>query len=140
MNRSILHQSILKEASFTFAHSGGPGGQNINKVNTKVFLSLRIDTLQGLSDVDQNLLAQKLSHRIDNQGFLTISVEEERSQYRNKEIALKKMETLIISAAIQQKKRIPTSPGKGAKIKVMKFKKLKSQVKRDRKSPFTDDF
>lgn len=139
MNRSILHQSILKEASFTFAHSGGPGGQNINKVNTKVFLSLRINTLQGLSDIDQNLLAHKLSHRINNQGFLSISVEEERSQYRNKEIALKKIEILIINATIQQKKRIPTSPGKGTKMKTLKFKKLKSQAKKNRKSPLADD-
>lgn len=139
MNRIILHQSILKTASFSFAHSGGPGGQNINKVNTKVFLSLRIDTLQGLSDVDQTLIIQKLAHRIDNQGYLTISVEEERSQYRNKEIALQKIETLIINATIQQKKRIPTSPGKGAKIKTLKFKKLKSQVKRNRKSPLVDE-
>ncbi len=139
MNQILLHQSIETEAQYSFARSGGPGGQNVNKVNTKVFISIPVDKLQGLSAVEMERITAKLYNRLNSEGLLTISVEDERSQFRNREIALQRIEAIIVHANFQEKRRIPTKPGKSAILRRLGTKQLKSRTKTNRNKPSTDD-
>jgi len=139
MDQQELRQSLEKSASFTFARSGGPGGQNVNKVNTKVFISIRLNCLEGISETERFRITSRLTARLDSEGALSISVEDERSQYRNREIALDRIEKIIIQANHQEKKRIPTKPGKAAKIRRLVAKKNRSGIKSNRTSPRNDD-
>lgn len=134
-----MHQSIEREAHFSFARSGGPGGQNVNKVNTKVFISIQIEQLGGLSITEISRIISKLKNRLDSNGLLTISVEDERSQYRNREIAIERIEAIIILANHQEKRRIPTKPGKAAKLRRLVTKKTVSRIKSNRNKPRTED-
>lgn len=139
MNQSLLRQSLEREAKFSFARSGGPGGQNVNKVNTKVFISIKLSLLEGLSYYDFERISNKLEKKIDADGNLSISVEDERSQFRNREIALDRIESTILRANHQDKKRIPTKPGKAAKLRRLGSKHLRSHTKANRGKPTSDD-
>lgn len=132
MNPAELHESILREAVLSFSRSGGPGGQNVNKVNTKVTVALRLDLLSGLSPLELERVQNRLSSRINEQGEFTLQADEERSQLRNREIALERIEGLIKAASRPEKKRIPTRPGKSAILKRLKTKKIRSQIKAER--------
>ena len=138
MNLSQLRQSIYTFAKTAFSRSGGPGGQNVNKVNTKVTLRLRLDELTGLSETELERIKLLLANRITSDGELVITSDEERSQRINLERAYFRMEALIASAAKLPKKRKPTKPGKAAKEKRFQAKKLHGQKKAERSRDFLD--
>jgi len=138
MNIEILRQSIAANTRFTFARSGGPGGQNVNKVNTKVFASCSLGDLEGITSTEKNRIIDRLHTRLDAEQHLVISVEQERSQYRNREIALVQIETLICRVAKPEKRRIPTKPSKSAKLERLTKKKHHATLKATRSSPFLD--
>lgn len=139
MNQQLLHLSIEKEARYTFARSGGPGGQNVNKVSTKVFISVKISALEGVSATEKERITQTLQSKLDKDGVLTLSVDKERSQFRNREISLKKIESIIVQANFQTKKRIPTKPGKTATLRRISSKKSRGLLKTNRTLPNRDD-
>jgi Protein chain release factor B len=139
MNPVKLHDSLVRNAALTFSRSGGPGGQNVNKVNTKVHLVIDTRLLEGLTGGETALIMSRLSGRISSTFYLSISVDDERSQYRNREIALERLESLILAACRPVQKRIPTRPGRGAKLERLKKKKIHSQTKRSRNLPNNDD-
>jgi len=132
MNPLLLRQSIHSFASATFSRSGGPGGQNVNKVNTKVTLRLRVAELAGLSEAETERVKSVLANRITNEGEIVITSEEERSQRTNLERAYFRMEALISAAARLPKKRRPTKPSKTAKEKRLLAKRRQSQKKAER--------
>ena len=132
MNNSLLRQSIISFAEAAFSRSGGPGGQNVNKVNTKVILRLRLSDLAGISETELERIKHLLANRISGNGEIIITSDEERSQRINLERAYFRMEALIAAAAKLPKHRRPTKPGKAAREKRLKAKKRQAQKKAER--------
>jgi ribosome-associated protein len=132
MNRTKLHESIINNSQMTFARSGGNGGQNVNKVNTKVHLVLPVTAIDGLTDAEMIRFRTKLATIINKEDCLFIDVDDERYQERNREIALSRLEARIVRALIVPKKQIKTKPTLASKERKLKLKKIRSEIKKNR--------
>jgi ribosome-associated protein len=120
------------EIYFKTSRSSGSGGQNVNKVSTKVELNFDVVHSKLLTEAEKKLIFSKLSNRINKEGVLKVTVQETRSQFENKEIALKKFKELIAASFRKTKRRIRTKTSKGAKEKRLSSKKKHSEQKRSR--------
>ena len=133
MNTALLLQSIHAAARADFSRSSGPGGQNVNKVNTKVSLRINLNDLAGLSDAELARLRETLASRISGAGELIIAASEERSQRTNLERAYARTETLIVNAARLPRLRRPTKPSLAAREERLRSKRRRGLKKAERR-------
>lgn len=129
----IKNKIFDPEMEFAATKSSGPGGQNVNKVNTKIALRFNITESVLLSAEEKVLLLKKLKSKLTMDGVLIIDAQEKRSQLQNKAIAIQKFCELLTKAFTKKKKRIATKPSKAAKKKRLESKKQQSEKKANRK-------
>jgi len=133
MDTLLLYESIHKAARADFSRSGGPGGQNVNKVNTKVTLRISLSDLAGLNEAEAARLRETLASRVTGEGELVIAASEERSQRSNLERAYTRMEALIVHAGRLPRIRRPTKPSRAAREERLQTKHFRSLKKTERR-------
>ena len=127
------------EFDFTFARSGGPGGQNVNKVNSKV--TLRWDVLRSPALPADVLARFRVAHRrrMTKDGELVMHSQRYRDQGRNVADCLEKLRELLLEVAVAPRTRRPTRPTKGSVQRRLQHKKQQSDKKQNRRRPNADD-
>lgn len=123
---------LSSEFTFQASRSSGPGGQNVNKVNSKIELRFHIQNSLILSDQQKEILLSKLATRISAEGFLIVVSQRDRSQLVNKEDAIQKAYELMEKALRPVKRRKRTRPTRSSVERRLTEKKIKSTIKQNR--------
>jgi|SRR5690554_4548462 len=137
MNRlkRIKEKDLIKECEFSASRSSGPGGQNVNKVNSQISLRFDVNNSGLLDDEEKEILLQKLGSHISGQGILILNVQTHRSQLQNKEEAVLKFNRLIEKAFTFKKIRKASRPSKASVKRRLEGKHKQSQKKKNRQKP-----
>ena len=125
--------AFLPEITFQTSRSSGPGGQNVNKVESRVELRFHLLNSQLLTDAQKQLILEKVGNQLTAEGYLQVVVQDDRSQLRNKEIALARFHQLLLKSLRRPKPRKATKPSKAAVRKRLEGKKLHSDKKASRR-------
>jgi ribosome-associated protein len=129
-NRITIPES---ELHFSFARSGGPGGQNVNKVSSKATLHWDVVQSPSLPAEVKGRFLTRFKSRITTQGEIVVISQESRDQPKNIQLCLDKLRAMILEVLIPPKKRRATKPTKGSKVRRLDAKKSKSQTKANRR-------
>ena len=121
------------------SRSSGPGGQHVNKSNTRVTLRWNIETSEALSDRQRALLRSRLDHRLTRSGELVLHAGRARSRARNLERARERLVEIVVEGLATARTRIATKASAGARKRQAQQKKLRSAVKSQRRRPGLDD-
>ena len=121
------------ELEFRSSRSGGPGGQNVNKLETRVELLFDVERSPSLTQEQREAIVSSLQSKIDQEGILRVVAQESRSQWQNKQHAIEKFVRLLQRALKPRRKRIATRPSHISKEKRLKSKKIRSEKKKFRK-------
>ena len=137
INRNIVIPNA--ELSESFVRSTGPGGQNVNKLSTKVELRWTPSSSSAFSDAQRQYLVQRLAHRLIESGELIIVADEHRTQGRNRDEARKKLAVVVRQALVRPKKRRPTKPSRASVKRRLDGKKRRASTKKNRAKARLDD-
>jgi ribosome-associated protein len=128
-------EKILSELSFKAVRSSGAGGQNVNKVSSKVVLTFDLNASQALNEEEKILIETKMATKLTSENLLILNCDEDRSQLKNKAIVTKRFLDLIEKSLIVPKKRKATKIPKSVVEKRLKDKSNLSEIKENRKKP-----
>ena len=126
---------IVSELSYKAVRSSGPGGQNVNKVASKVVLTFDLVNSLGLSDEEKERSLEKLKSKLSTEGILILNCDEDRSQLKNKELVTKRFLELIQKSLVVPKVRKATKIPRSVVEKRLKDKSSQSEIKQNRKKP-----
>lgn len=126
------------EFTIEFARSGGPGGQNVNKVSSKAQLRWNVGTSAVLTDEQKNRVREILKNRLTNEDEILVVAEDERSQPQNRDLVIARFQEMILEALKIPKKRRPTKPTRSSKEKRLQAKKITSERKKFRQNKSFD--
>ena len=131
-------ESLISELNFKAVRSSGSGGQNVNKVATKVELYFDLSQTTQFTEAQKEMIMTSLQGRINSDGILMLSCGESRSQWQNKKRITQRFFDLIEEALKEQKPRVPTKIPKSVKKKRQENKRILSERKAHRKPPEID--
>ncbi|MBP7094470.1 MAG: aminoacyl-tRNA hydrolase [Spirochaetia bacterium] len=134
MDLELIRRSVGERAEFDYARSGGPGGQNVNKRDTKARARVRLALVEGLSEAERALALERLAGRLVGDGELAVSAEDERTRELNRQAALGRLVAAIAKAAKRPKRRVATKPTRASKERRLQSKKTRGETKRLRSS------
>jgi ribosome-associated protein len=125
--------AFLPEITFQTSRSSGPGGQNVNKVESRVELRWHLQNSQVLTPLQKQLILEKLAGQLTSEGYLLVVAQDDRSQLRNKEIASARFYELLQKSLRRPKPRRATRPSAGAVRKRLEGKKIQGEKKASRR-------
>jgi ribosome-associated protein len=128
-------EDILAELQFKAVRSSGAGGQNVNKVSSKVVLTFDLKNSKALTEEEKTLLISKLTPRLTSEQILILNCDEDRSQLKNKTIVIKRFLELISKSLVVPKKRKATKIPRSVIEKRIKAKRNLSEIKQNRRKP-----
>ncbi|HET9055190.1 MAG TPA: alternative ribosome rescue aminoacyl-tRNA hydrolase ArfB [Cyclobacteriaceae bacterium] len=131
--RKLSATLLQPELALSASRSSGPGGQHVNKVNSKITLKFDVPNSLVLTDEEKSVLLTKLASRLSTEGVLILTSQDKRSQLQNKEAVMTKLDVLLAKAFEKRKARKATRPSKGSVQQRMKKKKEHSEKKQWRK-------
>jgi ribosome-associated protein len=143
INKHSIHSPKIRvptnECYFSFARSGGPGGQNVNKVNSKAVLHWPVSKSPSLSKAVKDRFLKRYQNQITTEGDLLLTSQKYRDQNRNIDECFEKLHKMILSVAIPPKLRKPTQPTQASKLRHGEKKRTHSLKKQYRRPPSLDD-
>jgi ribosome-associated protein len=135
----MIYEIAMDEIEFTYARSGGPGGQNVNKVNSKAILRWRVEDSLSLPPSVKRRFLERYGNRLTVDGDLILTSQRHRDQPSNTGDCLEKLREMVASVAVAPTPRRATKPTFGSKMRRVDEKKQRSATKQQRRRPMAGD-